>query len=126
MDENFVKIEELLGKVFTEIGRCDNCITFKISDNENFEMFHAQNCCEDVYIEDICGDLNDLLNTPIIKAFEKSNLDETPKSGYEGEIASCTWTFYTLVTIKGSVTIRWYGESNGCYAEDADIFHNKE
>ena len=68
-------------------------------------------------IEDICGDLNDLLNNEIIIAEERSNKQVHKTDSYSEYI----WTFYELATIKGSVTLRWYGESNGYYALDVDL-----
>jgi hypothetical protein len=97
-------------------------IYFTFSDGTKYKMFHNQSCCEVVEIEDVCGEVNDLLNEPLLLAEVVTNENETPE-GYpsmDGRY-SYTWTFYKLATNKGYMTIRWLGESNGYYGEEVKI-----
>lgn len=91
-------------------------ITFDDETNR-FTMFHEEDCCEEVYIEDIVGDIQSLVDQTVISATEDSNHDN-PK----GHDESSTWTFYTIRTMLDTITIRWYGTSNGYYSESVD-FH---
>lgn len=81
-------------------------------------LTHNQDCCEYVYIADICGDFRDIEDSLILHAEESSHGAE------EHEVCeSGTWTFYKLATVKGWVDIRWLGESNGYYSESVDFMH---
>lgn len=91
-------------------------MVFTCDDGKEFALYHSQDCCENVAIEDIAGDLADLVGTPILTAEEEvSDPPLNLKREYTPE--SETWTFYRLGTIKGSVVVRWHGESNGYYSE---------
>ena len=115
------KIKDLIGKTITDIKNDNYEILFTCSDGKQFKMYHAQDCCENVEIEDICGDLKDLIGSPILKA-EESTSDENPIGVEVPEFQdSFTWTFYKFATVKGYVDIRWYGESNGYYSESVDF-----
>ena len=117
----FVDFEILKGKVLIdiEINEDEDEITFTDSEGVKYLMYHEQDCCEEVNIEDICGDINNLLNTPIVLAEEVISNGEVEDEYCEDY--SCTWTFYKLATINGYVTIRWYGVSNGYYSETVDM-----
>lgn len=115
-------IKELLGKTLKSVtGKVgDDEIIFETTDGEKYKLYHWQNCCETVSVEDICGDMQDLVGSPITQAEENSSNENPPgvTKEYQG---SFTWTFYRLATAKGQVVIRWYGESNGYYSERVDF-----
>jgi hypothetical protein len=109
-----MNISVLIGKTITHIERTDETLIFTCSNGDRYKMYHQQECCEYVYIEDIVGELSDLIGTPIMKA------EETTNSEYE-DYTSRTWTFYKFATVRGYVDIRWLGESNGYYSEAVDF-----
>lgn len=112
------KFSDLLGKTLVSVvGKVgDDAIDFRTTEGETFRLYHEQDCCETVSVEDICGDLADLVGSPITQA-EESTSDVNPP-GVTIEYQDCfTWTFYRIATAKGQVVIRWYGESNGYYSE---------
>jgi len=98
--ETFVKVE----------NRGDRELIFWRADNSYVIFYHEQDCCETVEIVEVIGNLEDLIDTPILVSEERSSKEET---NYDSQ----TWTFYEFRTIKGSVTVRWLGESNGYYSE---------
>jgi hypothetical protein len=115
------EIGELIGKTLTQVTvNDDNDEIVFITDSERYTMWHEHECCEQVSIEDIAGDLTDLIGSPIIKASEDTNREDG-----KDEDESFTWTFYNIATIKGQVTIRWYGSSNGYYSESVSFATNK-
>ena len=116
---------QLQGKIFKKVTNEDDlALVFDGgSPGSSYVFYHYQDCCESVRIEDICGDLSDLENTPILKVEEvTSNKYDTEDSSKPCTEYDCyTWTFYKFSTIKGSVTVRWLGESNGYYSESVDF-----
>lgn len=111
---------ELVGKTLSKVeGRVgDEEIHFETDDGITYMMYHDQDCCENVLVEDINGELEWLIGSPIITAEEATNADDEYKDFPPPEHPdSYTWTFYKIATAKGHVVIRWLGESNGYYSE---------
>lgn len=113
------KFSDLVGKTLVSIAPSRDELFFVTDECECYKMYHQQDCCESVTFVDICGVLTDLIGSPILLAEEVAYVDCAPNSEYTAE--SYTWTFYNIATIKGSVTIRWYGTSNGYYSERVDF-----
>lgn len=120
-----MSIQQLVGSTLTKIEQIGKEeLIFYTERDGKYRMYHDQDCCESVYIEDICGELEDLIGLPILIAEEATNRNE-PKSQKYGDYVSTddsnTWTFYKLATQKGYVNIRWYGSSNGYYSESVSF-----
>ena len=115
---------ELLGKTLKEIvgGVGDEEMMLFTDTGEVYKMLHYPDCYKSVEIQDICGDIDDLIGSPILLAEEVESTQDEEVEGFDdyGD-DSHTWTFYKLSTIKGAVTIRWLGESNGYYSESVDF-----
>lgn len=116
-----MQISDLIGKKFHTVeARNNNEELVFIGDEGSYRFYHYQDCCENVSIDDINGELADLVGTPILQADEEVS-NENPEGVAPEYQYSFTWTFYRFGTIKGRVVVRWYGESNGYYSESVDF-----
>lgn len=116
--------DEMVGKMMVSASSTGDEMIFVDTDGNRHTFYHDQDCCESVGIDDICGDLNDLVGSPIVMAEEvDSDGREVPPTPEYCD--SETWTFYRFATAKGFVTVRWYGTSNGYYSESVSYRFEK-
>lgn len=118
-------LSELKGLTIQRIDGAENgsdLVEIETTKGRRFRMKHDQDCCESVALYDVCGDPQDLVGSPIVLAEESTSGNDppdVPQSEFRGE--STTWTFYRIGTVKGTVVLRWLGESNGYYSERVDF-----
>ena len=112
----YCNVDVLIGQTLKKIdvNSYAESMTFITTDDKQYRMWHRQDCYESVAVEEIIGDLDDLIGVPILDASERTDSRENTSR-------SQTWTFYVFSTIKGTVTIRWLGESNGYYSEEVSF-----
>jgi len=124
---------DLIGHTLSNATATSDTVHFTLTDGRRSQLYHAQDCCESVYVESIVGDLSDLVGSPILLA-EESTSEEDPNIDPLTQVKnrllgieptargdSNTWSFYKLATIKGYVDIRFHGTSDGCYSERVDF-----
>ncbi len=111
---------QMLGKTFVKVvGSVDGHeILFETAQGEQFLFAHRQDCCETVRINDITGDLEDLVGEPLLISEEVKGATEPDGEHYE----SYSYTFYKFATRKGYVDVRWLVEGIRCYPERVDLF----
>lgn len=119
-----IKEIEVIGKTIVKIEglyHFSEKVTFIFSDGDKLVMQHP-GTYSNVEVDDICGDIEDLLNSPLLRAEEVKHLNLPAKESYQ---SNYTWTFYKFATIKGYVDIKWYGTSNGYYSEECSLRYYK-
>ena len=132
MSWKIVPFESLKGKTFKNIIINDSRtnISFITEDNEWYTLNHKQECCESVYLEDVDNDINELIGSKILLAELRTNTSDIHKGERDFDTySSRTWSFYTIGNINTTCVIRWFGASNGCYSEEAELkkfVNNKE
>lgn len=119
----YVAIDVLVGKTITEIEGLEEHseeVYIKTTDGKTYKFFHEQDCCESVYLADF--EVDNIVGGLIVKAEEVSESgDDQSENKPDGYCESFTWTFYKVDTTKGSLWMRWLGESNGYYSESVNI-----
>lgn len=114
-------ISRMVGLTPVHIKQGEEEISFEFDNGSKAVFYHGQDCCETVVVDDVNGDWDDLIGTPLLVADERvsEDFDGEPKSGFRDD--SETWTFYTFRSVRGSVDVRWHGTSNGYYSESVDF-----
>ena len=112
-----IKFNFLLGKIVTEALRGEEELLLIFEDGSKFRYYHNQDCCEGFELEDVVGDLKDLIGSPLLVCEQTGQKRETDEPWGD----STTWTFYKLATVKGYVDLKFRGSSNGYYSEECDL-----
>lgn len=126
------RFDALVGKTLDLVIGCEigsDQIELWTTCGKQFQLKHYQDCCEQVSIEDIDGEVDDIVGSCIIVAEEVNSVMDpdvekvmTAEAILKGShYDSCTWTFYKIDTAKGGITIRWFGTSNGYYSESVSF-----
>lgn len=123
---DYPTMQELIGKTLTKAHVKDGALLFEASDGSAYRLDGESDCCNNpATVEDVCGDLGDLVGSPLLQAEEVSSGD-VPENPPEDAQESYTWSFYKFGTVKGRVTVRFLGSSNGYYSETATLHRDND
>lgn len=112
----------LNGKILASVVNTGDEIQMIDTDGTKYRFYHEPDCCEHVRVEDVIGDLDDLVGSPLTMVEKAvSSIDPEDYTNRSEYRESFTWTFYKFATVKGYVTVRFLGESNGYYSESVSF-----
>lgn len=115
-----IEIESLVGETIASVTHVENDekIVFHFNSGRIVKMYHDQDCCEDVRIEDITGDLQSLVGETI-REIDQSFGEIVGEGVDRGER-----TTFTITTDRRSIQIIWKGFSNGYYGTSANLYED--
>jgi hypothetical protein len=115
-----IDIKTLIGERLTHIDTDEkhNVILLTTASGRTVKIYHAQDCCEHVYIVGTEGDWHKLIGKVIVEATHDETRGGEPRSTEE---ESWTNTALTFRVDDATVISRWLGESNGYYSESVDL-----
>ena len=115
-------LNRMVGETIESVSgnRQDDEFVVRTTSGLVFTFYHNQDCCEEVYLEEIIGDIDDLVGHTVVMAEETSNNDLISGSSCS-QSESFTWTYYRMATERGLVVLRFYGSSNGYYSESVTV-----
>lgn len=115
------ELKDLIGKKIINIeglSKGSEQVTIYCEDHTYMMMGKIDDHVNESIIDDVIGDVNDLLGSTILIA-------ETT----QGSDSLHNWTFYKISTRNGYVDIRWYGDDDNIdyqYAARVDFFCMKK
>ena len=117
VDKNFEL--NLVGEVIVAIDGAvvgSGKITIKTKSGRTFVMHHEQDCCEDVSVQVVHGNVQDLIGKGV------SRVEEKIIEGYPSR-ESATKTIFAIYSASAwsALVIEWLGESNGYYSESVSF-----
>ena len=111
----------LKGQIVRKIQALNGDSLSILTDKYEYNLYHAQDCCEYVRIVKIIGDIDNILNEEIIFAEEDGGANDPDWATDYDYDYSHTWTKFVLATKNANVEFWFLGESNGYYCESISI-----
>ena len=113
-----IVLESLNGEILSHVDQLDDEIMLTTVSGREIRIYHSQDCCETVSIEDTEGDWHRLIGKSILECTHDEERNGYPPPAYPD---SWTRTELTFKVDNHTVVSRWIGESNGYYSESVDI-----
>jgi hypothetical protein len=122
----YAPLSILVGLTIAKIEGLENNsqeVKITTTDGRQFSFYHVRDCCETVELIDYEAFKDKLIGGKIIEAeiLNDSSKELMAKESYDFQNDSHTWSFYIINTDRGSIWMRWLGESNGYYSEEVDF-----